>query len=56
MTYGNIRRGYLERVQYREAPSHNKRVINLRLGCLARLKVTLRCRYDQNGRTSTTWL
>ena len=32
MTYGDIRRGHRERVHYREAPSHNRRVINLRCG------------------------
>ena len=29
MTYNDIRRGYHERVHYREAPSHNRCVINL---------------------------
>ena len=35
MTYGDIRRGYRERLHYREAPSHNRRVIAL--GHVARL-------------------
>ena len=52
MTYGDIHRGYRERVHYTEAPSHKKRVINLRWGRLARLKVTLRCRFDRNGLTN----